>query len=128
MAIQKVLNIEDDYFKHNNIQRALKWNGINNIDHAINAEEGIQKVLESIKSEKAYDLIVVDMHFKVGGEYSSEAGMHVIQRLKSKGIEIPIIVCSSMNLMIPEVVGCIYYHETRDLNLDLKEMLREVKN
>jgi CheY-like chemotaxis protein len=125
--IKRVLNIEDDIVKYIDITRALKHYGIENIDHEDNAEDGIERLVEAIENGEPYDLLILDMHFPVNGVNNEEAGMYVIQQLKEHNISIPIIICSSMRLLIPEVVGCIYYSKSQDLNQDMKKMLDEVK-
>lgn len=68
-------------------------------------------------------LLVLDMQFSIKGAYNKEAGRHVISELKKNNINIPIIICSSINYDISDVVGCIFYNESRDLKQDIKEML-----
>lgn len=127
MGLNRVLNIEDDIIKHMAICRELKNNGIKDVDHANNAEEGIAKVINASQNNEPYDLLVLDMHFPVQGVDNAEAGMHVLQKLKERHIELPVIICSSMRLAIPGVIGCIYYHKSQDLNWDMKELLDKLK-
>ena len=126
MRIIKVINIEDDAIKHAAIKRALKSNGVSHVDRARNAEEGLDMIDNAIEKGEPYDLIVLDMQFPVNGVYSKEAGRYVIKELKRKDVEIPIIICSSINYDIPDTVGCIFYNKSRNLNWDMKEILKKV--
>ena len=124
----KTINIEDDVLKHCAIKRALNQNGISQITHATDGVTGIQKIEQAIAEGKPFQLLVVDMHFpKATGERSdSEAGIYVIKTLQEKGIQIPIIVCSSDRLRIGGVAGCVHYHPSRDLYSDMKEILEDL--
>lgn len=52
-----------------------------------------------------------------------------MEELQNKGIDIPIVVCSSARLVIPEIVGCIHYSPYRnDLDADMREMVEIVRN
>ena len=66
------------------------------------------------------------MHFKVNVVDDFKAGLYVIEQLKKKNIEIPIIVCSSIRYTIPEIEGCIFYNSNRDLNWDFREVLEKL--
>lgn len=129
MNVKKVLNIEDTITKHIAIQRSLNKCGITNIDHATNAMEGIAMIENAKENGNPYDVIVSDMYFPLSsGEKETDAGMYVIEELKNRGMNIPVIVCSSCRLYIPEIVGCIYYNELRgDLDADMKEMIEKVE-
>lgn len=52
------------------------------------------------------------MHFPINGVLNENAGMFVLERLKRKGISIPIIVRSSVRYNIPEIIGCIFIIKT----------------
>lgn len=125
MRIIKVINIEDDAIKYVAIRRSLKSNGVSEVDRARNAEEGLDMIDNAIEKDEPYELLVLDMQFPVSGTYNKEAGRYVIKELKSKNINIPIIICSSINYDIPDVVGCIFYNKSRNLNWDMKEVLEK---
>lgn len=129
MKIEKVLNIEDTMTKHVAVVRSLNKCGICMMDHATTAMEGLTMIEIAIEEGKPYDLIVSDMYFPIfPGEYETQAGLYVIEELKKRQIDVPIIVCSSARFRIPEIVGCIYYNELRgDLDADMREMIEIVK-
>lgn len=130
MIVRKVLNLEDLISKHIDIVKALNRCGIDQVDHAMTATEGLDMIEDAIKAGKPYHAIVSDMYFPIspgGGE--TLAGMYVIEELQNRGIDVPIIVCSSARMVIPEIVGCIHYSPYRnDLDADMREMIEIVRN
>lgn len=130
MIVRKVLNFEDLPSKHVAVRRALENCGVSYIDHAENAVDGLDMIEAAIAEGKPYDLIVSDMYFPVSkGGMEVQAGMYVIEELQARGINIPVIVCSSARMVIPEIVGCIHYNPYRnDLNADMREMIDIVRN
>lgn len=129
MKIEKVLNLEDTMTKHVAVVRALNKCGIRKIDHATTAMEGLTMIDVAIEEQKPYDLIVSDMYFPIfRGQSETQAGLYVIEELKNRNIDIPIIVCSSARFCIPEIVGCIYYNEFRgNLDEDMRELIEQVQ-
>lgn len=130
MQVKKVLNLEDTMSKHAAVLRSLNKCGIQNVDHAATAMEGLAMMEASIEEGVPYDVIVSDMYFPIfPRERITDAGNYVIEELRNRGIDVPIIVCSSCRLHIPEIVGCIHYNEFRgDLDSDMREMIDRVKN
>ena len=126
MKITTVINIEDDAIKHTAIRRALKSNGISHVERARDAEEGLDMLDNAIEKGEPYDILVLDMQFPVKGAYNKEAGRYIIKELKRKNINIPIVICSSINYNIPDVVACIFYNKSRNLNWDIKEMIKKL--
>ncbi len=126
MEIKRVLNIEDNSMKHNDIKRALAFNGIIDVDRARDAEEGLDMLFD--KSKAHYDLLILDMQFPLNGMINNDAGMYIIKQIKERGCDIPVIVCSSFHLYIPDIVGCICYSAENDLNYDIKEKLDILRN
>lgn len=129
MMVRKVLNIEDDSAKHVAVRRALERCGVPYIDHADNANDGLDMIETAMKEGRAYDLIVSDMYFPMSkGGMEVKAGEYVIDELQARGIDVPIIVCSSARMVIPEIVGCIHYNSKNDLDADMREMIDIVRN
>lgn len=129
MIITRVLNIEDTMTKHMAVRRSLNKCGIQDIDHAATALEGLAMIDAAIEEGNPYSVLVLDMYFPIfPRERMTQAGLYVMEELRNKNINIPIIICSSVRLSIPEVVGCIYYNEWRgDLDGDMREMIDIVK-
>ena len=129
MIIRKVLNIEDLPSKHVDVRRALERCGVPYIDHAETAVDGLDRIEAAIAEGKPYDLIVSDMYFPMTrGGMEVQAGMYVIEELQARGIHVPVIVCSSARMVIPEIVGCIHYSPRNDLDADMREMIEIVRN
>lgn len=127
--IKKIINIEDTVIKHCEINRALQYNGYPEAACAQNAEEGLDMIQAAIDAGEPYELLITDMEFPVNGRIDSNAGMAVMEELVRKGINIPVIVCSSLRYNFagdkkhPNVVGCVFYNKNRDLNWDFREVL-----
>ena len=129
MIVRKVLNIEDTMSKHVDIVRALNRCGVPNVVHAATAVEALDMIEKAIEGGMPYHAIVSDMYFPISpGGMETQAGMYVIEELEARGIDIPIIVCSSARMVIPEIVGCIHYNPRNDLDADMREMIEIVQN
>ena len=129
MIVRKVLNIEDLPYKHVDVRRALERCGVAYIDHAETAVDGLDMIEAAIAEGKPYDVIVTDMYFPMTrGGMEVRAGMYVIEELQARGIDVPVIVCSSAKMVIPEIVGCIHYSTRNDLDADMREMIEIVKS
>lgn len=129
MVIRKVLNFEDLPTKHVAVRRALERCGVPYVDHVENAVDGLDMVEAAIAEGKPYDLIVSDMYFPMTkGGMEVQAGMYVIDELKARGIDVPVIVCSSARMVIPEIVGCIHYSSRNDLDADMRELIEQVRD
>lgn len=130
MIVRRVLNIEDLMSKHIDVLRALNRCGVEKVDHATTAVEGLDMIEAAIKEGKPYHAIVSDMYFPISpGGMETQAGIYVIEELEARGIDVPVIVCSSARMVLPEVVGCIHYSPYRnDLDADMREMIDIVRN
>ena len=129
MIVRKVLNIEDTMSKHVDIVRALNRCGVPNAVHAATAVEALDMIEKAIEGGMPYHAIVSDMYFPISpGGMETQAGMYVIEELEARGIDVPIIVCSSARMVIPEIVGCIHYNPYRnDLDADMREMIEIIR-
>lgn len=124
----KILNIEDDIFKHNDIRKALERCGSYVVDLCDNMEDGLKCIEQAIDKGEPYGLIITDMHYPLskGAAADVNAGVRFINELKKRKINVPVIVCSSIRLTIPEAVGCVWYNPSRDLDDDFKELLEKI--
>ncbi len=122
MIVRKVLNIEDTITKHVDVRRALERCGVPVIEHASTAMAALAMIENAIEEGKPYHAIVSDMYFPMfPGAGESQSGYYVIEELKNKGIDVPVIVCSSARLVIPDIIGCIHYSPLRnDLDADMR--------
>lgn len=128
MIVRKVLNLEDSIPKHVDVRRALERCGVPFIDHADNANDGLDMIEAAIAEGKPYDVIVTDMYFpRSKGAMAIESGEYVIDELEARGIKIPVIVCSSARIVEPRAIGCIYYNSRCDLDADMRELIEEIR-
>ena len=129
MIVRKVLNIEDSMPKHVDVLRALNSCGISNVAHVTTAVEALDMIEKAIEGGMPFHAIVSDMYFPMSpGGMERQSGMYVIEELKARGIDVPIIVCSSARMVIPEIVGCIHYDPRRnDLDADMREMIEIIR-
>ena len=69
------------------------------------------------------------MHYPLaaGERADEEAGFKLVERLKQERVDIPVIICSSLNFKAEEVLRTVWYNEMRDLNKDFKEVLEKLK-
>lgn len=121
----KVLIIDDDVYKTMEIQKALESNGVINIIRVRNQENAWNEIDRARDCGSSIDLIVTDMHYplEAGLKADYEAGYILIERLKEKKMEIPVIICSTQNWNSPETLGTVWYNELRDIAADFKELL-----
>lgn len=117
---------DDDVVKGNDIKKALKSNGIRNIITVRNQEKLWEQIYHG---EDKIDLIVTDMQYPLeAGEAVDEvAGLKLIERMKKEKIDIPVIVCSSLNYSIPDILGNVWYNELNDINSNFKNVLGKLE-
>lgn len=125
----KTLILDDDVYKTIAIKRALESCGIRDIKTVSNQKSGMKYLYQCKEEDIQVDLIVTDMHYPLapGERADEEAGFKLVKRLKEEGINIPVIICSSLNFKSEEVLGTVWYNEMRDLNRDFKEVLEKLK-
>ena len=117
--------MDDDVFKRTDIRKALEFNGIRNII-TVGSQE---KLWEQIyQGEDKIDLIVTDIQYPLeeGETVDEEAGFKLIERMKKEKIDIPVIVCSSLNYSIPDILGSIWYNRLNDLEDGFREVLSKL--
>lgn len=122
----KAVIADDDVLKRADIRKALEFNGVRNIMTVRNQEQLWEQIYHD---EDKIDLIVTDMQYplEAGEAVDEEAGLKLIERMKKEEIDIPVIVCSSLNYSIPGILGSAWYNELNDLNSDFKEMLGRIR-
>ena len=111
----KVLNFEDSVYKANAIRKVLNQCGVAKIELVSNVEDGLQMLKNAEDAGAPFDLIITDMHYpmKQGAVSDTEAGEKLVQLLQEQGKQTKVIVCSSRNMKLPGVYGCIWYSERR---------------
>ena len=121
----KAVIVDDDVFKRTDIRKALEFNGIRNII-TVGSQE---KLWEQIyQGEDKIDLIVTDIQYPLeeGETVDEEAGFKLIERMKKEKIDIPVIVCSSLNYSIPDILGSVWYNRLNDLEDGFREVLSKL--
>ena len=126
-----VLVVDDNMFKLNDVKEALRTNGIQkeNIKTARNLEE-VWKMLDLIESQgKTVDLLVTDMNYplQAGERSNGEAGFILIEQLKKKNMDIPVIICSTRNFSETSVLGTVWYSELRNLDVEFRRVLKKLE-
>ncbi len=118
----KVIIADDDVIKGTDIREALEFNGVRNIIKVRNQEKLWEQIYHG---EDKIDLIVTDMQYPLeeGKAVDEEAGWKLIKKMKKEKIDIPVIVCSSLNYSIPDILGSVWYNELNDINLSFREVL-----
>lgn len=118
----KAVIVDDDVFKGADIRKALELNGIRNIRTVRNQEKLWEQIYHGADK---IDLIVTDMQYplEAGAAVDEEAGLKLIERMEKENINIPVIVCSSLNYNIPGILGSVWYSELNDLDANFKEVL-----
>lgn len=122
----KAVIVDDDVFKGADIRKALEFNGIRNVMTVRNQERLWEQLYHG---EDKIDLIVTDMQYplEAGEAVDEEAGLKLIERMGKEKIDIPVIVCSSLNYSIPNILGGVWYNELNDLNSNFKEALDKLE-
>lgn len=122
----KAVIVDDDVIKGMDIRNALEWNGIREIMTVRNQEKLWEQIYHG---EEKIDLIVTDMQYplKAGEAVDEEAGFKLIERMVKEKIDIPIIVCSSLNYNIPDILGSVWYNKLNDLDSSFREVLGRLK-
>ena len=122
----KAVVVDDDVFKGADIRKALEFNGIRNVMIVRNQEKLWNQIYHG---EDKIDLIVTDMQYplEAGAAGDKEAGFKLIERMEKEKIHIPVIVCSSLNYSIPNILGSVWYNELNDLNSKFKEALSKLE-
>ena len=110
----RVLNIEDDTFKHNDICKALSGCGIKDVKWSNNLADGWKQIKNSI-----------DYPGEPGGR-EEQSGDILIDRVIKNKITIPVILCSSVNLKYPEIYGCVYYSRERNWEADMQTLVNSL--
>jgi hypothetical protein len=62
-----------------------------------------------------------------GENDNPDAGEKVIEQVKARGLEIPVIVCSSVKYRIPEAYGCIRYSTLSEWEQELREFVQRLQ-
>ena len=126
----KILNVEDNAYKHHDICKVLDDCGIGEGDIAwfTNLEEGLDAIHRRNEAGMPFDLIITDMWYPlVPGGHETKAGERLIDTLIAEGIQTPVIICSSANCSGYAVLGAVHYSPFSDWETDLERLVQRVK-
>lgn len=124
----KVLNIEDNAFKHNDICKVLKKCGITEIDWARNLEDGVKRIETQIEKDVPYDVVITDMWYPAyPGGADAASGEELIRLSKEKGWNLGIILCSSVHYRINGILGSVHYSERSDWESEIVALINRMK-
>ncbi len=120
----RVIHFEDDSMKHSKIARELQSCGIQEIEWVRTLNDGIHKLT---LEDNTYDLIISDMWFpKESGTPDEESGHELITFAKKHELNIPIIICSSIQYRIPDILGAIHYSDKSNWEQELRELVNQI--
>jgi len=125
----RVLVIDDDVFKANDVRKALEFCGVRNVTTVWDQESAWEEIDRADRTGRPFGLAVTDMHYPVnkGEDADWRAGTIFLEELQRRGIRLPVIVCSSMNLRIPEALGCVWYSSLNEnMEFDFQELLSKL--
>ncbi len=125
----KILYFEDDVFKHADVVKAVNAAGPQEVVWVKNMEDGFGKLQEAQQEGKPFQLIITDMCFPLfeGGPESIRAGQEVMDGLEKRGLDIPVIICSSLNIRSARAYGSVWHSDISDWDLELAEMIRKLQ-
>lgn len=125
-----ILNLEDNVFKHHDICKAIERGSFQNlrIDHVGNLKDGIERIKEQNEIEKPYDLIITDMWYpEMSGGGDSASGEKLIQIVNEQGLDIPVILCSSVKYRFPQILGSVHYAENEEWETEIIDLIKKLK-
>lgn len=124
----KALILEDDSLKLAKVTRILQNCGIKSVEYVTEQQSGLERIYDSIEKGEPFDLIVTDMHYPLenGAMADEEAGQKLLEKLKQEEITIPVVVCSSLNFMLPQAFGTVWYNELRDIEEDFRKIVQRL--
>lgn len=111
------------------IVSALRRCNVTDVDWETNLEDGICRMKEARDEGRPYDFVITGMHFplKASEEPVWDAGEIAIEQIRNLQSNAKIVVCSSMNMRLPEADGCLWYASQSDWEMELMIMLRNMK-
>lgn len=120
----KILIVEDSDMKYQAIKESLSFLQSHKITRVTTRNEALQFLYK-----EEVDIIILDMQFPTcrGGEILKDCGLQVLKRIRHRGIDTPVIICSSCSCTVPEniknVLGYILYDGNGDLSNTLKHYI-----
>lgn len=125
----KILDFEDNIYKYIDIKSVAERCRIESIERSNNLEDGFEKIVEAEKNGKGYNLIITDLHYPMAPNSDADVntGEKLVEKLKENNLNIPVIVCSSINKRIDNVYGSVWYSNLSDWDIQLEKMIKQLK-
>lgn len=126
----RVINFEDNVYKHVAICKILESCGVTDTDivWVRNLEAGIDAVHAAIEAGEKFDLIITDMWYpakEFGGD--NESGDALIEKSKAEKWDIPIILLSTIKYYYPNILGALQYSELENWEHELEILIKSIK-
>ena len=126
----RILVVEDTVLKYVDICRNIKRCCDAEFTQAKTLDEA-KRIIEEMPNDRPFDLFVTDMYYplKAGGE-DSESGFKFIGLVNERGLEIPIIICSTIKYRAEDmknVIGSVQYNKRVDIGQEFEELIKKVK-
>lgn len=127
--MKRVLVVDDEVIKYMAIKKALEFNGIREIQVVGNQETVWEEIEKAEQRGEKFDLVVTDMHYPLREREkpNPEAGFILLDEMKKRGYQIPVIICSYLNFREPRALGCVWYRENESLEFEFKDVLQRIK-
>lgn len=124
----KILIVEDTIIKYSRIKRTLKNLIFGEITHAKALEPAKKMFAEALEKGEPYDLIITDVHFPLEeyGQEVSDAGFQMIDFVKERNPEQPIILCSSVRYSSQGILGAVLYSDKTDLRFEFQKLINKL--
>ena len=126
----KILHLEDSASKYSAIRSVLLSCGIKaeDIVWVTNLMDGIDKIKEAAEKGEHFDLAITDMYYPVepGGYEERDTGDKFVEFVKSEGLKLPVIICSSVNIKDGSVLGCVWFSPLSNWEMELRTLVEEI--
>lgn len=124
----KIIHMEDDVLKQSAISRAIRGVGNVEIDWVKDMESGLEKIQEAADKGMPYDLAITDMQYPLSKneDINPEAGEIFMKKIKDLDINLPIIVCSSINMQYADAHGCVWYNDSHNWERDMVSLVKKI--
>lgn len=125
----RIIHLEDSVDKHMEVCRELRKMGITNVEWATNVSEGLGQIETAILNGTPFNLAITDMHYPLrrGDVADWKAGEYLIETLAKKGIDLPVILCSTRNYRISGAYGSVWFSDLSDWEIDLCNLIDKLK-
>lgn len=125
-----ILILDDDPYKRESLRETLDSFGENEYHEFESMQSGVYYLA---KNAENIDLLLLDWVFPVYDGYPPRAnmGLEVLAKLSRFPIQVPIIVCSSDEVVIPEkyqksVLGQVVFDPMRDQTTEYQQLLSKI--